>query len=125
MLRSRLKSRSRQELLPRRSIYDTLSGRDLVTRCSPPIVTGRFRDADHARQLGENRSFPLSEGQKSRGDQNGHCPSLKSALPDDVGCSGHGSSALPRAASSRSTISSTDQSRSVKPAASPGYVIGV
>src|SRR5262245_62891244 len=58
MLRSRLRSRSQQELAPRlRSIYDTLSGRDLVTRCSPPMTWPRFRDADHARQLGETRSI--------------------------------------------------------------------
>src|SRR6267142_2370071 len=57
MFRSCLRS-PRQEVPPRRrSIYDILSGRDLVTRCSPPLVWARFRDADHARQLGENRSF--------------------------------------------------------------------
>src|SRR6266446_5848594 len=68
MLRSRLKSRSRQELPPRRrSIYDTLSGRDLVTRCSPPIVSARFRDADHARQLGENWSFSSLGGSEIHG----------------------------------------------------------
>src|SRR5438132_5869246 len=68
MLRSRLKDRSCQELPSRQqSIYDILSGRDLVTRCSPPIIWARFRDADHPRQLGENRSFSALSGSEIHG----------------------------------------------------------